>query len=109
MVGSATAAGGERLNGFKNGANAKGDVKLGAVNTDHDSRVTSEIIVTNGSASPKSYAVQVNFRDATGDLLDSVVVTIDGVGSKSSQDATARSNRKLSGDVKADVGTVLRH
>ncbi|MET8515013.1 hypothetical protein [Streptomyces sp. NPDC005077] len=108
MVGSATAAAGERLNGFKNGANAKGDVKLGAVNTDHDSRVTSEIIVTNGSASPKSYAVQVNFRDATGDLLDSVVVT-DGVGSKSSQDATACSNRKLSGDVKADVGTVLRH
>jgi hypothetical protein len=109
VVASATAAAGEKLRGFKNGVNAKSDVKLGAVSTDHDGRSTSKITVTNGTDSPKSYAVQVTFRDANGNLLDMVVVTIDDVGPKSSKDAIARSNRKLSGEVKVDVGTALRH
>ncbi|MFE7709518.1 hypothetical protein ACFU6I_27855 [Streptomyces sp. NPDC057486] len=109
VVASATAAAGEKLRGFKNGVNAKHDVKLGAVSTDHDGRATSKITVTNGTDSPKSYAVQVSFRDANGNLLDMVVVTIDDVGPKSSKDAIARSNRKLSGEVKVDVGAALRH
>ncbi|GGV97173.1 hypothetical protein GCM10015535_68080 [Streptomyces gelaticus] len=108
-VASATAAAGEKLNSFKNGVNAKSDVGLGRPSTDGDGRATVKVTVKNSSDSAKSYAVQVNFRDASGNLLDTVVVTVDGVAAKASKDATARSNRKLSGDVKAEVGRALRH
>ncbi|MFH8515874.1 FxLYD domain-containing protein [Streptomyces gelaticus] len=109
IVASATAAAGEKLNSFKNGVNAKSDVGLGKPSTDGDGRATVKVTVKNSSDSAKSYAVQVNFRDASGNLLDTVVVTVDGVAAKASKDATARSNRKLSGDVKAEVGRALRH
>ncbi|MFH8475068.1 hypothetical protein [Streptomyces sp. NPDC018000] len=109
VVASATAAAGEKLKGFKNGVNARSDVKLGTPSTGHDGRATTKVTVTNSADSAKSYAVQVNFRDPSGNLLDTVVVTIDDVGPKASKDATARSNRKLSGHVKAEVGTALRH
>ncbi|MFC9621608.1 hypothetical protein ACFTXM_16945 [Streptomyces sp. NPDC056930] len=109
VVASATAAAGEKLKGFKNGVNAKGDVGLGTPSTGHDGRATAKVTVTNSADSAKSYAVQINFRDPGGNLLDTVVVTVDDVGPKASKDATARSNRKLSGDVKVDVGTALRH
>ncbi|MER6101113.1 hypothetical protein ABT115_01875 [Streptomyces sp. NPDC001832] len=109
VVASATAAAGEKLKGFKNAVNAKSDVKLGTPSTDHDGRVIAKVTVTNSADSAKSYAVQINFRDPNGNLLDTVVVTVDGVGPKASKDATARSNRKLSGDIKVDVGTALRH
>ncbi|WP_326765194.1 FxLYD domain-containing protein [Streptomyces sp. NBC_01591] len=109
VVASATAAAGEKLKNFKNGVNAKGDVELGKPSTDGDGRVTVKVTVKNSSDSAKSYAVQVNFDDASGNLLDTVVVTVDGVGPKASKDAMARSNRKLSGDVKADVANALRH
>ncbi|MFD4226488.1 hypothetical protein [Streptomyces sp. NPDC058545] len=56
---------GEKLNGFKNGVNAKGDVNLGAVATDHEGRATSEIVVTNGTDASSPQAVQVNFSGAT--------------------------------------------
>ncbi|MGW2086402.1 hypothetical protein [Streptomyces sp. NPDC001880] len=109
VLASATASAGEKLNNFKNGVNAKGDVTLGKPSTDGDGRVMVKVTVKNSSDSAKSYAVQVNFDDASGNLLDTVVVTVDGVGPKASKDATARSNRKLSGDVKADVANALRH
>ncbi|MEU2673324.1 hypothetical protein ABZ622_31580 [Streptomyces sp. NPDC007164] len=109
VVASATAAAGEKLKNFKNGVNAKGDVELGKPSTDSDGRATAKVTVTNSADSKKSYAVQVNFRDGSGNLLDTAVVTVDDVGAESSKDATARSNRKLSGDVKADVGRALRH
>ncbi|MFD4863101.1 hypothetical protein [Streptomyces atratus] len=109
VVASATAAAGEKLKGFKNGVNAKGDVRLGSPSIGHDGRATARVTVTNSADSAKSYAVQINFRDPSGNLLDTVVVTVDDVGPKASKDATARSNRKLSGDIKADVGTALRH
>ncbi|MFF1644026.1 FxLYD domain-containing protein [Streptomyces sp. NPDC058240] len=109
VVASATAAAGEKLNNFKNGVNAKSDVELGKPSIDGDGRATVKATVKNSSDSAKSYAVQVNFRDGSGNLLDTVVVTVDDVGPKASKDATARSNRKLSGDVKAEVGQALRH
>ncbi|MET9659464.1 hypothetical protein [Streptomyces sp. NPDC006510] len=109
VVASATAAASEKLNSFKNGVNAKSDVALGKPSTDSDGRAIVKVTVTNSADSKKSYAVQVNFRDANGNLLDTVVVTIDDVGTKASKDATARSNRKLSGDVKVNVATALRH
>ncbi|MER5362749.1 hypothetical protein [Streptomyces sp. NPDC002785] len=109
VVASATAAAGEKLKGFKNGVNAKSDVKVGTPSTDHDGRATAKVTVTNSADSRKSYAVQINFRDPNGNLLDTVVVTVDDVGPKASKDATARSNRRLSGDIRPEVGTALRH
>ncbi|MFE9855847.1 hypothetical protein [Streptomyces sp. NPDC005780] len=109
VVASATAAAEDKLNSFKDGVNASGDVKAGAPTTDKDGRVTSKITVKNGTDSAQSYAVQVNFRDPNGNLLDTVVVTVDDVASKGTKDATARSNRKLDGDVKVEVGRALRH
>ncbi|WP_406097641.1 hypothetical protein [Streptomyces sp. NBC_01013] len=108
-VASATAAAGEKLNSIKDGVNAGGDVKAGAPVTDKDGRITSKITVANGTGSTQSYAVQINFKDPSGNLLDTVVVTVDDVGSKKTKDATARSNRKLDGDVKVEVGEAVRH
>ncbi|MFF2961163.1 hypothetical protein ACFVT1_20095 [Streptomyces sp. NPDC057963] len=109
VVASATAAAGEKLKGFKNGVNAKGDVTVGTPGTGPDGHADAKVTVTNGADSAKSYAVQINFRDPKGNLLDAVVVTVDDVGPKASKEATARSNRKLSGDVEAEVGRALRH
>ncbi|MET7648955.1 hypothetical protein ABZS83_36105 [Streptomyces sp. NPDC005426] len=108
-VASATAAAGDKLNGFKDGVNAGGDVKAGAPATGDDGHVTSKITVKNGTGSTQSYAVLVNFEDPSGNLLDAVVVTVDDVASGKSEDATARSNRKLDGEVRAEVGKALRH
>lgn len=109
VVASATAAAEEKLNSFKDGVNAGGDVKAGAPATDKDGRVTSKITVKNGTDSSQSYVVQINFKDGGGNLLDTVVVTVDDVAAKGTKDATARSNRKLNGDVKVEVGKALRH
>ncbi|WP_393057286.1 hypothetical protein [Streptomyces sp. LN549] len=109
VVASATAAAEEKLNSFKDGVNAGGDVKAGAPATDKDGRVTSKITVKNGTDSSQSYVVQINFKDGGGNLLDTVVVTVDDVAAKGTKDATARSNRKLNGDVKVEVAKALRH
>ncbi|MYQ85763.1 hypothetical protein GTY51_19325 [Streptomyces sp. SID4936] len=109
VVASATAAASEKLNSFKNGVNAKDDVELGRPTTDGDGRATAKVTVKNTTDSSKSYAVQVNFRDGKGNLQDTVVVTVADVAARTAKDAVARSNRKLSGDIKADVGTALRH
>ncbi|MFE7358990.1 hypothetical protein ACFU8Q_39375 [Streptomyces sp. NPDC057543] len=109
VVASATAAASEKINNFKNGVNAKNDVKLSAPATDHDGRATAKVTVTNSTDAKKSYIVQVNFRDPNGNLLDTVVVTVDDVAAKAAKEATARSNRKLSGQIKAEAGTALRH
>ncbi|MFI6338180.1 hypothetical protein [Streptomyces sp. NPDC050535] len=105
---SATAEAGERFDEFKNGVNAKGDVRTGDVGTDSDGRSTTEVTVTNSGSSSRSYAVQVDFRDPSGNLLDTVVVTVDGVAAGATKDATARSNRTLSGDVTAEVSRAVR-
>ncbi|MGW1429492.1 hypothetical protein ACWD6K_12850 [Streptomyces sp. NPDC002431] len=109
VAASATAAAGEKLKNFKNGVDATPDVKLSTPDTAADGRTTAEVTVDNSTDATKSYAVQVNFRDPKGKLLDAVVVTVDDVASHTTKKATARSNRKLSGGVKAEVGTALRH
>lgn len=108
VVASATAAAQDKLDEFKDGVDAKDEVDLGTVNTDGD-RSTVKFTVTNGTDSAKSYAVQINFNDTSGNLLDTVVVSVDDVQANKKKDATATSNRKLTGDVKAEVGTALRH
>ncbi|MFJ4831098.1 hypothetical protein ACIP79_14430 [Streptomyces sp. NPDC088747] len=105
---SATAEAGEKFDEFKSGVDAKGDVRTGDVGTDSAGRSTAGITVTNSGSSSRSYAVQVDFRDPGGNLLDTVVVTVDGVGAGATKDATATSNRTLSGDVTAEVSRAVR-
>lgn len=108
-VSSATAEAGRRLDEVKNGVDAKDAVKLGAPATDSAGRSTVEITADNTADSAKSFAVQVEFKDAGGNLLDTVVVTVSDVAAGKSGKATARSNRELSGEVKAEVGRALRY
>ncbi|MFC8508579.1 hypothetical protein ACFU3J_09105 [Streptomyces sp. NPDC057411] len=112
IVSSATAAvasaAQEKMNQVKDGVNASGDVKAGATSTDGD-RTVAEITATNPKDKTADYTIMVNFRDTDGNLLDSVVLNIDGVEAGKSKSGTARSNRTLSGTTKAEIAQALRH
>ncbi|MGW7305564.1 hypothetical protein ACWGI1_08335, partial [Streptomyces sp. NPDC054835] len=100
IVSSATAAAAsaaqEKMDEIKDGVNATGDVKAGPTSTDGD-RTVAEITATNPKDKTADYTVWVNFRDSDGNLLDAVVLNIDGVEAGTSTSGTARSNRTLSG------------
>jgi len=104
-IASATAEAGRKLDDVKNGVDAKDAVRLGTPATDSAGRSTVEVTADNTAGSAKSFAVQVEFKDEGGNLLDTVVVTVSDVPAHKS----ARSNRELSGGVKATVGTALRY
>ncbi|WP_432152936.1 hypothetical protein [Streptomyces tricolor] len=106
---SATAEAKRRLDSVKGGVDAKKDVKLGATGTDDRGRSTVTVTADNTADTKKSFAVQVDFRDAGGNLLDVVVVTIPDVAAGKSGTATARSTHKLAGPVTAGLGTALRY
>ncbi|MEV6569874.1 hypothetical protein [Streptomyces sp. NPDC051577] len=106
---SAAAEAKKKLDGVKDGANAKNDVTLGAVARDADGRTTVPVTVSNTAGDQKSFAVQVNFRDSGGNLLDTVVVTLADVAAGATGKGAARSTRSLSGEVKAETGTALRY
>lgn len=105
---SATAEAGERFDDIKNGVDVKGDVKLGTV-THSGGRAAAEVTATNTGGSQKSFLVQVNFTDGDGTFLDAVAVTVSDVPAGGSGKATARSNRDLSGAVKAEVDRAVRY
>ncbi|MEU8520766.1 hypothetical protein [Streptomyces sp. NBC_01216] len=98
----------EKMNEVKDGVNATGDVEAGATDTDGD-RTVSEITATNSTDKEADYTILVDFRDDEGNLLDAVVLNIDGVQPGASKTGTARSNRTLSGSTKAEIGQALRH
>ncbi|MFE5615385.1 FxLYD domain-containing protein [Streptomyces sp. NPDC056470] len=112
IVSSATAAAAsaaqEKMNQVKDGVNATDNVKAGATQTDGD-RTTAEITATNPTDRNADYTVWVNFRDSDGNLLDAAVLNIDGVEPGGSKTGTARSNRSLSGETKAEIQQALRH
>ncbi|MEV6330278.1 hypothetical protein [Streptomyces sp. NPDC051909] len=112
IVSSATAAvasaAQQKMDEVKDGVNATGDVKAGATSTDGD-RTVAEITATNPEDKTADYTVMVDFRDADGNLLDAVVLTIDDVAAGGSKTGTARSNRTLSGATQAQVAQALRH
>ncbi|MCB8902405.1 MULTISPECIES: hypothetical protein [unclassified Streptomyces] len=112
IVSSATAAvasaAEEKMNEVKDGVNATGDVKAGPTSTDGD-RTVAEITATNPKDANADYTVMVTFRDGDGNFLDSVVLNIDGVEPGKSKTGTARSNRTLSGEPKAEIAQALRH
>ncbi|SFE75194.1 hypothetical protein SAMN02787118_102501 [Streptomyces mirabilis] len=106
---SATAEAGRKFDEFKNGLDAKDEVKLGdRVTIDSAGRATVKATATNPTSAAKTYAIQVDFRDKGGNLLDTVVVTLNDVPAGAAKDATARSTRTLSGDVTADVARAVR-
>ncbi|MFI1165044.1 hypothetical protein ACH4UM_15860 [Streptomyces sp. NPDC020801] len=109
VLASATAEAGHRLDEVKNGIDARSAVTLGAPATASDGRTTVDVTVANKADSTKSFAVQVNFKDSGGNLLDTVVVTIGDVPAGKTAKGTARSTHQLSGSVKAEVGTALRY
>ncbi|WP_327163016.1 hypothetical protein [Streptomyces zaomyceticus] len=98
----------EKMNEVKDGVNATGDVTAGPTSTDGD-RTVVQITATNPKDQNADYTVMVTFRDAEGNFLDSVVLSIGGVPPGDSKTGTARSNRTLSGDTKAEIAQALRH
>ncbi|MDX3309183.1 hypothetical protein ACWGH3_10005 [Streptomyces sp. NPDC054884] len=105
---SATAEVGRKLDGIEGGVDAKGDVKLGTPTADGD-RSAVEVTVTNSADSTKSFAVEVDFKDSGGKLLDSVLVTVTDVPAGKTAKAIARSHRALSGEVKAEAARAVRY
>ncbi|MEF9883945.1 hypothetical protein [Streptomyces sp. P9-A4] len=112
VISSATAAAAsaaqEKMKEVKDGVNATGDVTAGPTSTDGD-RTVAQVTATNPQDKNADYTVLVTFRDTDGNFLDSVVLNIDGVPAGKSKTGTARSNRTLSGDTKAEIGQALRH
>ncbi|MEU6256674.1 hypothetical protein [Streptomyces sp. NPDC047043] len=108
-VSEATAAAGRQLDEIKGGIDAKGAVELGTPATDSGGRAAVEVTVHNSAGSAKSFAVQVDFTDTSGNTLDAAVVTVSDVAAGKSGTGTARSNRKLSGEVKAEVARAVRY
>ncbi|HLL32674.1 hypothetical protein [Streptomyces sp.] len=108
-VASATAEADRRFDDITGGLDAKSDVRLGRPATGRDDRTTVEVTVRNTAGSAKSFAVQINFTRANGDLLDTAVVKVDGVPAAGERSATARSNRSLDGDVRAEVARAVRY
>ncbi|WP_371680663.1 hypothetical protein [Streptomyces sp. NBC_01276] len=106
---SAAAVAKEKLAEVKGGVNAKEQVTLGPVATDGDGYTTVPVTVRNTDDGEKSFAVQVEFEDEGGNLLDTVVVTVTDVPGKGTGQGTARSTHKLSGTVTALTGTALRY
>lgn len=108
-VASATAAAASKMAEVKDGADAKGDVKVDGATKEDGDRTTAEVTATNPTDKSADYTLTVNFRDSGGNLLDTVVLNVDGVEAGKSKTGTARSNRALSGATTAEIGRALRH
>ncbi|GGV81496.1 hypothetical protein [Streptomyces massasporeus] len=106
---SATAEAGRRLDDIQDGIDVKGDVRIGTPVAGSDGRVRAEVTVRNSDDSTRSFAVQVDFKSSGGDLVDTVIVTVDHVQAGESATATARSTHDLSGDVRTDVARAVRY
>ncbi|MFD3539175.1 hypothetical protein ACFWUQ_06695 [Streptomyces sp. NPDC058662] len=106
---SAAAVAKDKLAGVKDGVDAKDQVSLGSPATGSDGYTTVPVTVRNTDNGTKSFAVQVDFKDESGNRLDTVVVTISDVAGQGTGQGEARSTHKLSGAVSAETGTALRY
>ncbi|MFF4015424.1 hypothetical protein [Streptomyces sp. NPDC001843] len=106
---SATAEAGKRLDDVKNGVDAKAAVRLGTPTTTSDGHMSVQVTADNKADGTKSFAVQVDFKDNSGNLLDTTVATVANVPAGKSGKATAQSHRTLSGQVKTEVARALRY
>ncbi|MFJ5117876.1 hypothetical protein [Kitasatospora sp. NPDC088548] len=108
-VASAEAAASSAIAGVKGGLDAKADVAAGAVTTTPDGKAEVPLTVTNPEQQANRYVIQINFTDASGNVLDATAVTVSDVAAGQSAQATARSNRDLTGTVKAVVSNAVRY
>ncbi|MGW0500519.1 hypothetical protein ACWD0Z_35345 [Streptomyces sp. NPDC003007] len=106
---SATAEAGRRLDAIQGGTDVEDDVRTGSPVIGSDGRARAEVTVRNTDDAPRSFAVQVDFRNAGGDLVDTVIVTVDHVQAGHSATATARSTHDLPGEARAEVARALRY
>ncbi|WP_441246313.1 hypothetical protein [Kitasatospora sp. McL0602] len=106
---SAQSAAASALAGVTDGVDAKADVMLGAVTTASDGRSEVPVTVTNHGSKAYRYSVEVTFEDSSGKALDVVVLSVPETAASATAQATARSNRNLSGTVTAKVGAALRY
>ncbi|MEU9857021.1 hypothetical protein [Streptomyces sp. NPDC047974] len=106
---SAVASAAQRkMDEIKDGANATADVTAGPTSVDGD-RTVATVTAANPKDATADYTVLVTFRDAGGNFLDTVVLTVDGVPAGASKSGTARSNRTLTGPTTAEIERALRH
>lgn len=108
-VESALDRAGDEFNDFKNGVDAKNQVQVGQTAKDPDGRVSTPVTVTNTGDKEADFLIQIEFRDTSGDLVDTIVMNIDNVAPGQEGDGTARSNLKPSEDVTGQVARALRH
>ncbi|RKE18900.1 hypothetical protein [Streptomyces sp. TLI_171] len=106
---SAQAAASSALASVKGGLDAKDDVVLGSATTDSDGKLSVPLTVTNHGSQSGKYTIQVNFDDGSGNLLDATVVNVPEVAAGASAQATAKSNRSLTGAVTPEVANALRY
>ncbi|MFE4665474.1 hypothetical protein ACFRI7_06070 [Streptomyces sp. NPDC056716] len=106
---SASAEAKDKLDAVKGGVDAAGDVRLGTAATGADGRTTVGVSAHNTTDSAKNFAVEVDFRDSGGNLLDVVAVTVSNVAAGKTGTATATSHRQLTGTVKTEVQRALRY
>jgi hypothetical protein len=97
------------LSSVSGAIDADSDVALGTVTSTSDGKATVQLTVTNPTADVHDYTVSVSFEDGDGSLEDAVVVSVDNVPANGKATATATSNRKLTGTVKAEVSSAVRH
>ncbi|MGW2251947.1 hypothetical protein ACWCXH_17350 [Kitasatospora sp. NPDC001660] len=106
---AAISAASSALAGIKGGLDAKGDVAVGAVTIGSDGKAQAQLTVTNHGQQSYRYVIQVNFTDRSGQVQDATAVTVDDVAAGQSAQATAKSNRDLSGTVEAVVPNAVRY
>ncbi|WP_020556752.1 hypothetical protein [Embleya scabrispora] len=105
---SASAAASSKLAEIKGGLDATADATVGPIKADGD-RTTAEVTVENKTGKTADYTLAVEFRDASGKLLDAIVMNIDNVEAGKQAKGTAKSNRKLTNPSKAEIGHAIRH
>ncbi|MFE6053547.1 FxLYD domain-containing protein [Kitasatospora sp. NPDC056446] len=106
---AAVSAASSAVSGIKGGLDAKADVSLGEVTTGSDGKAQVQLTVTNHGQQSYRYVVQLDFTDGSGKVLDATAVTVQDVAAGQSAQATAHSNRDLSGTVKAEVANAVRY
>lgn len=108
-IASARASAQAQLDRIKGGAQARREVKAGRVTRDGAGRAVAPLTVTNAGKHTAGYAIEVNFRNASGDLVDAVLLRLSKVPPDKPTKAIARSHRKLTGRITAQVGTAVRY
>ncbi|WP_207312701.1 FxLYD domain-containing protein [Streptomyces sp. CB03911] len=76
---------------------------------DSGGRIPVDVTATNHGSDTADFTVAVDFQDASGNLLDATVASVDQVGAGQSKTVTVHSNRSLSGTVSVQVASALRH